>query len=201
MRSGWKYKLYRGCLFVAVTMVFSLTCPAQEKPKEQRESGTTVDAWRNAIPDVENRSSASEIEAADTRVRTSVAEIEKTLFDLEHRWMTAIKLRDAAQLEQVVTDDFVFVSPRLTGSVRDRNQYFAHSLRDLSLLSFSLENLKVRLYGRTALVSGSLTMNAAVAGDDWSGTYVITDVWINREGFWRAVSRHASLVPSSKTSR
>jgi hypothetical protein len=56
----------------------------------------------------------------------------------------------------------------------------------------------VRLYGRTAVVSGRLKQSATVAGEDWGGSYLITDVWVSRDGFWRVVSRHASLLPGKK---
>jgi hypothetical protein len=71
-------------------------------------------------------------------------------------------------------------------------------MRELSLTSYDFEGLTVRLYGRTALVSGRLKQSASNAGEDWGGAYLFTDVWVNRDGAWQVVSRHTSLLPPEK---
>lgn len=44
-----------------------------------------------------------------------------------------------------------------------------------------------------AAASNVNATNPAVAG-----TYLITDVWVNRDGIWQVVSRHASLLTTKK---
>jgi ketosteroid isomerase-like protein len=120
------------------------------------------------------------------------------LIELERRWMEALKLRDASALSQIISDDFTLVSPRLVVSAGDRDKYFKHVARDLNLASYDFEELTVRLYGRAAVVSGRLKQSASVAGEDWGGSYLVTDVWVGRDGFWRVVSRHATLVQDKR---
>jgi ketosteroid isomerase-like protein len=112
--------------------------------------------------------------------------------------MGALQQRDASALSQIVADDFTLVSPRLVFVAGERDRYFQHAMRELTLASYELEGLTVRLYGRTAVVSGRLRQSATVAGEDWGGAYLFTDVWVSRDGAWRVVSRHTSLPPAAK---
>ena len=112
--------------------------------------------------------------------------------------MGALQQRDASALSQLVSDDFTLVSPRLVVAAGDRDKYFQHAMRDLNLTSYEFEGLTVRLYGRAAVVSGHLKQGANVAGEDWGGNYLFTDVWVSRDGTWQVVSRHLSLLPEKK---
>lgn len=172
---------------------------AQEKEKEAQKPATaTVDAWRSALPPEAETDNSVEGEAAAATPRATREEIEAGLVALERKWMEALRLRDASTLSQIIADDFTLVSPRLVVSPGGREKYFHHAMRDLSLASFDFEELKVRLYGRVAVVSGRLKQSATVGGEDWGGTYLVTDVWVSRDGFWRVVSRHASPTPAQK---
>jgi ketosteroid isomerase-like protein len=178
----------------------SFTVTAQEKGKEAQKpaSGSTLDAWRQALPPEAETERPTEATTTEAQPRASREEVEKSLLALERKWMEALKLRDASALSQIVSDDFTLVSPRLVVAVGDRNKYFEHAMRGLNLSSYDFEELTVRLYGRTAVVSGRLRQSATVGGEDWGGSYLVTDVWVSRDGFWRVVSRHASLLPGKK---
>lgn len=172
---------------------------AQQKGKEERKPPTaTVDAWRQALPPEAETKNPAEAAAAVAQQRASAEEVKAGLVALERRWMEALKHRDAGALSQLISDDFTLVSPRLVVAAGDRDKYFKHAARDLNLVSYDFEDLTVRLYGRTAVVSGRLTQSANAAGDDWGGSYLITDVWVSRDGFWQVVSRHATLLPDKK---
>jgi len=179
----------------------SLVVRAQGKDKETQKpaSTSTADAWRQALP-VEAEESARPADGATTEAqpRVSREEVEKGLLALERKWMDALKLRDASALSQIVSDDFTLVSPRLVVAAGERSKYFEHAMRGLNLTSYDFEAMTVRLYGRTAVISGRLKQSATVAGEDWGGSYLVTDVWVSRDGFWRVVSRHASLLPVNK---
>ncbi len=185
-------------LAVAASIIEPSFVAAQDKKDEQKPS-TTVDAWRQSLPpDSEAERPALDPER-DAPTRPTREEIEKNLLALELKWMDALKLRDASTLGQILADDFVIVSPRLPGAHGRRDKYLNHALRDLKLVSYEFNDLTVRLYGRAAVVSGRLKQSAAtIAGEDLSGDYFITDVWISRDGFWRVVSRHASPLPAAK---
>lgn len=173
---------------------------AQEKKDEAKKpSGSTADTWRQALPPEAERTGAAGEAASGSPAPPSREEVERSLLALERKWMDALKVRDASTLGQVVADDFSFVGPRPAGTPGDRDKYFAHALRELRLNSYEFAELTVRLYGRAAVVSGRLTQKATGAGgEDLSGSYFVTDVWVSRDGLWRVVSRHASPIPASK---
>lgn len=176
----------------------SVSTAAQEKGKEQQKpSNGTADAWRQALPPESEVEGPAEAPAAATR-RASADANEKALVALERKWMGALQERDASALSQLISADFTLVSPRLVVAAGDRDKYFQHAMRDLSLASYDFEGLTVRLYGRAAIVSGRLKQRAKVAGEDWGGSYLFTDVWVSRDGAWQVVSRHASLLPPEK---
>lgn len=185
-----------GALILAPAL--SAVAAAQEKDKETKKPASTVDAWRRALPPEAETGNVAEELAPGASSRPSRDETERTLIALERKWMEAVRLRDASALGQIVADDFTLVSPRLAVAAGERGKYFEHALRDLELASYDLDQLTVRLYGRAAVVSGRLKQAATAAGEDWGGTYLITDVWVSRDGFWRVVSRHASLSPSKR---
>jgi ketosteroid isomerase-like protein len=187
--------------FFIATLILAASTPAtvrsQEKEKETQKPAT-VDAWRSALPPEAETTNAAEGETAAARPRASREEVEAGLLALERKWMEALKLRDASALSQLISDDFSLVSPRLVVAAGDREKYFQHAMRDFSLASYDFEELTVRLYGRVAVVSGRLKQSATAGGEDWGGSYLVTDVWVSRDGFWRVVSRHASLLPVKK---
>lgn len=195
----------RGILtFIAVALILaaapSVVVTAQEKGKEPQKPAatTTVDAWRLAMPPEAEGDKPSEGTASAAQPKASREEIEAGLAVMERRWMDALKLRDASALSQIIADDFTLVSPRLVIAAEDRDKYFRHAMRDLNLASYEFEALTVRLYGRVAVVSGKLKERATVAGEDWTGSYLVTDVWVSRDGSWHVVSRHASLLSEKK---
>ncbi|MCA1614738.1 MAG: nuclear transport factor 2 family protein [Acidobacteria bacterium] len=177
----------------------SNSAAAQEKGKETQKPTTgTVDAWRQALPPEAENAGTTDEPASVTRQRDSREAAEKSLLALERKWMGALQQRDASALSQLVSEDFTLVSPRLVVAAGDRDKYFQHAMRDLSLTSYDFEGLTVRLYGRTAVVSGRLRQSASAAGEDWGGNYLFTDVWVSRDGAWQVVSRHTSMLPPEK---
>ncbi|MET0625511.1 MAG: nuclear transport factor 2 family protein [Pyrinomonadaceae bacterium] len=177
----------------------SAPAAAQDKSKEAQKPATgTVDAWRQALPPQAESEGTAEASATVAQQRATREVTEKTLLALERKWMGALQQRDASALSQLVSDDFTLVSPRLVVAAGDRDKYFQHAMRDLSLTSYEFETLAVRLYGRTAVVSGRVKQSATVAGEDWGGSYLFTDVWVSRDGNWQVVSRHTSLPSPDK---
>jgi ketosteroid isomerase-like protein len=191
------FNFYAAVLLLAAAL--SVSAAAQDKGREaQKPAPGTVDAWRQALPPQAETEGTPEASAAVAQQRATREVTEKSLRTLESRWMGALQQRDASTLSQLVSDDFTLVSPRLVVAAGDRDKYFQHAMRELSLTSYEFEGLTVRLYGRAAVVSGRLRQSASVAGEDWGGSYLFTDVWVSRDGAWQVVSRHLSPLPEKK---
>ena len=193
------FNVSAAALTLAALSVSTLSAAAQEKGKDAQKPATgTVDAWRQALPPEAETTETTEASAAVTQPRLTREAAEKALTALERKWMDSLRQRDASALSQLISDDFTLVTPRLVVAAGERDKYFQHAMRELNLASYDFEGLTVRLYGRTAVVSGRLKQSANAAGEDWGGTYLFTDVWVSRDGAWQVVSRHASPPPPEK---
>ena len=119
----------------------------------------------------------------------AAADDSQQLLDLEHRWLTAAMQRDIPALKEILADDFMDVTYK--GSLRDKADHLHASLAP-SKSTQTLEELKVRSYGDTGLVTG---LNVIVTADG-SATYKIrfTDVFVKRAGRWQAVSAQETPV-------
>jgi ketosteroid isomerase-like protein len=61
--------------------------------------------------------------------------------------------------------------------------------------SVSADELKVRVFGNAAVVTGRDTLKGAqYKGKDLSGQYRFTDVFVQRDGRWQAVASHSSKI-------
>ncbi len=182
------FALFTCALWLAVSPI-----NAAAQAREKEKAGTTVDTWRQSLPSAAEEPSPAEEVPETLTSSPSREETQKTLLSLERNWMDALKVGDADSLSQIISSDFAFTSPRIVEG-KDRTKYLEYALRDLKITSYEFDKTTVRLFGRTAIVSGLLRQNATVKGENWSGNYLVTDVWINRGGIWRAVSRHESPV-------
>jgi hypothetical protein len=54
--------------------------------------------------------------------------------------------------------------------------------------------MKVRVFGNTAVVTGSDTEKSTYKGKDSSGKYAWMDVFANRNGRWQAVASESTMV-------
>lgn len=173
-----------------------------DKPQSDAiKTGTTIDAWRAAAPQIaEVPDTTLSPAASDGSLATpgaeappTLAQTERRLTTLEHRWLEAVKLRDQAALQQLLADDFTLTgAPATAGALLDKSQYLAGTLRDVRLESFKFNNVSVRLYGTTAVLQARFTQQGTTAGRPLGGDFLLTDVWVRENKRWQIVSRHLS---------
>ena len=122
------------------------------------------------------------------------ASVEQSLLQMERDWAKAGQTKDAAAIDRILADDWI-------GQGFDGKAWTkAQSLADLksagsSLQSIELTDMKVRVYGNAAVVTGGDTEKSTSEGKDSSGKYVWTDVFVNRNGKWQAVASESTKVP------
>ena len=105
------------------------------------------------------------------------------LLDLEQRWLDVAMQRDIPALKEILADDFVDVTYQ--GGLRDKADHLKSTLAPAKTRQ-TLEELKVRLYGDTGIVTGE---NSIVALDgSFTARIRFTDVFVRRGGRWQAVS-------------
>jgi ketosteroid isomerase-like protein len=118
--------------------------------------------------------------------------IEQELVKMENEWARAWQQPDPSTLEAIVSDDFTLTSSRSKGEVMNKRQYIDTTLKLVHGDGYSFEKMKVRLYGDTAVINAHFQQTATFAGQDWSGDFLLTDVWVKRNGRWQVVARHSS---------
>jgi hypothetical protein len=183
-------------LFIAVLQCGTSVTTARAQEPSKQKPGTTLDTWKQSLPSAEQVQSVEETTGTSSSI-ASGDETKKMLLSLEQTWMESVKVGDADSLNQILSTDFMFTSPRLVDG-KDRVAYLKYSLSESKLVSYELNRMTVRLFGRTAIVSGLLKQTSAVKGMSAAEEFLVTDVWLNREGVWRVVSRHESPVVQAR---
>lgn len=126
--------------------------------------------------------------------KTDAASVEQTLIQMEKDWNQASIGKDAKTLNKIIADDWTAID--FKGSTVTK----AESLAELksgqsSNQTVELGEMKVRVFGNTAIVVGSDTEKSTYHGKDSSGQYSWTDVFVKRNGQWQAVASQSTKVP------
>lgn len=118
---------------------------------------------------------------------------EQELLKLVRDWMDAEVRADMAFLDQFLAEDWVATDP--VGTVWTKAQ-FLEGLKsgEGAVLSFALDNMKVRVYGEAAVMTGRMTAKQRFQGQDISGQYQCTDMFIKKAGRWQCVATHLSMI-------
>jgi ketosteroid isomerase-like protein len=96
-------------------------------------------------------------------------------------------------LDRIISDDWVGID--FQGKAITKAQSIADLKSGSSTnQSVQLGDMKVRVFGNTAVVTGSDTEKSTYKGKDSSGKYVWTDVFVNRNGRWQAVASQSTKV-------
>jgi ketosteroid isomerase-like protein len=99
---------------------------------------------------------------------------------------------DARLLDQVLADDYVFVS--LDGHALNKSEAIARwTDRGRGAATFADTESHVRVYGDCAVVTGRQTESAA-GGKPYTVAYRFTVVWARPKGRWQVVSEHLSAA-------
>jgi len=126
--------------------------------------------------------------------------VEQELLRLEREWLNAYEGRDVAAMERIVADDFTLTFG--DGSVIDKAQAIADLKRPGpidSTLKFSTEDVKVRVYGDTAILTGRVIEKRQRQNRDAVSESRYTDTYVRRQGRWQVVASHLSRLPPKRT--
>src|SRR3954467_3306231 len=104
-----------------------------------------------------------------------MGDIEQEFRDLDRGWVAAYLQGDAELFDRIWIEGFIFTFP--FGQCTNKVQEFA-DLRcgDLAFESLTTDKMKVRVYGKTAVMAGRLMINGRYKDHDISGQYNYTNV-------------------------
>lgn len=119
------------------------------------------------------------------------SDVEAELIALENAWAKAYLDRDVKTLDRLEADDWFYTSAdgKLISKAQDLDDVSSGTYQ---ATEFKMSDLKLRVYGDTAVVTGRQTEVATMAGKDASAQFRITDVWLRRNGQWKCIASHLS---------
>jgi uncharacterized protein (TIGR02246 family) len=121
----------------------------------------------------------------------SESAISQTLQGIEQTWLNAEKNHDPAAFEKLVTDDWIAITP--DGRKQTKAERSA-SIRNSHMGSAAMGPMEVRVFGNTAVVTGTVDETTATDGKESKRHYAWTDVFIKRHGNWLAVASQTALI-------
>lgn len=121
------------------------------------------------------------------------SDINQEFRDLDRGWVAAYLQGDAELFDRIWIEGFVFTFP--FGRCANKAQEIANiKCGDLAFESLSTDNMKVRVYGKTAVMAGHLTINGRYKDRDISGQYNYVNVLGKQQGTWQIVASHAAHI-------
>jgi ketosteroid isomerase-like protein len=128
---------------------------------------------------------------------SAAGSVEQAVAQMEKEWTEAGLHRDTAAVERIVADDWAGIN-------WDGAKYTkAQLLDDLKSGTFvaqsvTMDPVKVRVFGDTAVATGGDTEKSTYKGKDSSGHYLWTDVYTKRNGKWQAVASQSTRFEAGK---
>jgi ketosteroid isomerase-like protein len=119
--------------------------------------------------------------------------VEQKLMQMERDTSQAGIKKDVATLEKMYADDWVGIDP--SGKSATKAEAMADiKSGDYAVQSAELSAMKVRVFGNTAVVTGSDTEKSTYKGKDSTGEYAWTDVFVMRHGHWQVAASQSTKV-------
>ena len=119
--------------------------------------------------------------------------IQNQLKQMEKQRAEALMKGDAGFFDRTTADDYTMITA--SGALRNKRR----AMGDLKsgavkFQSADVDELEVRVYGFAAVVTGRHTQKAQSAGNDISGLYRFTRVYVKQKGQWKAVAYQATRI-------
>ena len=106
--------------------------------------------------------------------------------------MRAVQERDLAFLERTLGPDFTLTTGRPGAEVRTRTEWLAITAARYVIEEFAFEELDVLELGDVAVARSRYRQRGSMDGEDRTQTFLMTDVWAERDGSPALVTRHVS---------
>jgi len=117
----------------------------------------------------------------------------REIIDMERQTREASIRRDADFSARTLADDFVGITP-LGQVTTKQDNVSARKSRQLRYDTIDVTDMVVRVYGDTAVVTARADVKGHQLGEDFSGPYRYTRVWVRKTGHWQAVSYQATVT-------
>lgn len=121
-----------------------------------------------------------------------ISETASKILALEAKWNEAYKKGDVAAMNSLLADDFVITTE--DGATFSKSGYIAHcGDPDNRVLVSEMSDLKVRVHGNTAVVTGAYREKGTSKDKPYEFHDRMTDVWMLIDGRWQVIVSHYSI--------
>jgi ketosteroid isomerase-like protein len=119
--------------------------------------------------------------------------VEEQIKKIETDRAAAVVKGDIAKLEKETDDDYTLIN--VYGKMSDKSQMVSgFKSGQNKLTSDELSDMKVRVYGDTAVVTGNVDVKGTMGGKDVSGQAMFTRVYVKKGGNWKAVALQQTRI-------
>lgn len=125
--------------------------------------------------------------------QSAANDVSQTLMRLEHEDSEAFLKGNTTVLDRDTSDAFVFTSPDGATSTK-ADMINSIKSGDLKFESSVINDMKVMQYGDAAVVTYTTTDKGSFKGQDISGTYRWTDVWVKQGAKWQVVAGQGTPI-------
>ena len=123
---------------------------------------------------------------------SSNIQFEQELRQMNDDWVKALVRADRETLDRIMADDFFFAYP-MEGD--DKEQFIGDVVSgDVTVKFLSRENVSVRIWGSTAVLTAKDSAKWFYKGRDFSGHYKIIHIYSLRHDRWQLVSVQACPI-------
>ena len=114
--------------------------------------------------------------------------VAQTIKALTEQWRQALLKGDAAAYTKLTADDFITIGTAGRSFTKAEIVELLKSGR-LKYDAYDYSDIKVRVYGDTALVNCTLNQKGLIGDRELTaGPFLVVLVWVKREGKWQTVS-------------
>jgi len=117
----------------------------------------------------------------------------KEIIEMERQAKDASLRRDPDFPQRALSDDYVAITP-LGQVTTKQDSVSARKSGQLRYDTINVTDMVVRVYGEMAIVTARADVKGHQLGEDFSGPYRYTRVWVRRTGHWQAVSYQATVT-------
>ena len=113
------------------------------------------------------------------------------------QWVDALKRNDVAMLDQILAEDFQYILD--DGRTRNKAEELApNRAGDIKFETIATEDLKVFVYGNTAIATGVGKFKGAFKGRPFEARERFCDIYQKRKGQWKVIASRPLPLPLPK---
>jgi|SRR6185436_6330260 len=124
---------------------------------------------------------------------TVISKIEEEIIKLQKDWIDACLKKNPHVCDEILSDDFILHSARGMAKTKAEWMNDLHNPKtDLKVLEL-LGDPQVKQFGDVCIVRSIIRQKGIWGDKDFTGDFLLLDVWVNRNDNWKLFARQGTL--------